>query len=190
MQYLHELEIAHRDIKCENVLLTENLNAKLTDFGFSRYVIDSRGKKILSDTFCGSLMYVAPEILRGSPYNPKIADVWSLGVILYIMLNKAMPFDETNLKRLYELQMNHRWKFRRKVIDSLSEQVKKLVGCMLHPDSTKRWRMEQIVHCNWITMDPRLVGLTSAEQTALNNATEERRKKIDTLTNRRSVIFL
>ncbi|KAF7991438.1 hypothetical protein HCN44_008750 [Aphidius gifuensis] len=187
LQYLHELDIAHRDIKCENVLITEHLNVIITDFGFSRYVVDARGKKILSDTFCGSLMYAAPEILRGSPYNPKLSDTWSLGVILYIMLNKAMPFDETNLKKLYELQTNCRWKFRRKIIDTLSEQVKKVVTNMLLPDCNKRWKIDQIVRCNWIAMDPRLVIMTHVEQAALNHAINEREKKKDHTNNKKSV---
>ncbi|XP_015113422.1 testis-specific serine/threonine-protein kinase 2-like [Diachasma alloeum] len=176
LQYLHEMEIVHRDIKCENVLLTANNNVKLTDFGFARYIIDSRGKRVLSDTFCGSLMYAAPEILRGAPYNPKAADMWSLGVILYIILNKAMPFDEPNLKKLYEIQTNRRWKFRKKVADSLSEQVKKLVTNLLEPEVTKRWTADQIIHDSWIAMDPRLVVMTPAEQAALNNAIEDRKK--------------
>ncbi|XP_011299425.1 testis-specific serine/threonine-protein kinase 1 [Fopius arisanus] len=181
LQYLHEMEIAHRDIKCENVLLTANNNVKLTDFGFARYVIDPRGKKVLSDTFCGSLMYAAPEILRGAPYNPKAADTWSLGVILYIILNKAMPFDEPNLKKLYEIQMNRKWKFRKKVADSLSEQVKKLVMNLLEPEVAKRWSVDQIIHSSWIAMDPRLVVMTPAEQAALNNAIEERKKNEEKL---------
>ncbi|XP_012279712.1 testis-specific serine/threonine-protein kinase 1 [Orussus abietinus] len=176
LQYLHEMEIAHRDMKCENVLLTSNYNVKLADFGFARYVVDNRGKRVLSDTYCGSLSYAAPEILRGTPYNPKISDIWSLGVILYIMLNKAMPFDDTNIKRLCEQQANRRWKFRGKVTDTLSDHVKKLVTCLLEPDVGKRWRMDQVLHSDWIAMDPRLMVLTPAEQSALDNAIEERKR--------------
>ncbi|XP_033365261.1 testis-specific serine/threonine-protein kinase 1-like [Bombus vosnesenskii] len=176
LQYLHEMEIAHRDIKCENVLLTSNFNVKLADFGFARYVIDNRGKRVLSDTYCGSLSYAAPEILRASPYNPKIADLWSLGVILYILLNKSMPFDDTDIKRLYEQQTNRKWKFRSKIAETLSEQVKKLVTRLLEPDVSKRWKLDQTLHSEWIAMDPRLLVLTPAEQTALNNAMQERKK--------------
>ncbi|XP_076180038.1 testis-specific serine/threonine-protein kinase 6 [Ptiloglossa arizonensis] len=176
LQYLHELEIAHRDMKCENVLLTSNYNVKLADFGFARYVIDNRGKHVLSDTYCGSLSYAAPEILRGAPYNPKIADIWSLGVILYILLNKAMPFDDTDIKRLYEQQRNRKWKFRSKIAPILSENVKKLVTSLLEPVPTKRWTLSQIITSDWIAMDSRLLVLTPAEQTALNTAMEERKK--------------
>ncbi|XP_029051476.1 testis-specific serine/threonine-protein kinase 6-like [Osmia bicornis bicornis] len=176
LQYLHEMEIAHRDMKCENVLLTSNHNVKLADFGFARYVIDNRGKRILSDTYCGSLSYAAPEILRASPYNPKMADVWSLGVILYILLNKAMPFDDTDIKSLYEQQTNRKWKFRSKVAGSLSEHVKKLVTHLLEPDPHKRWKLTQVINSDWIAMDPRLLVLTPAEQIALNNAIEEKKK--------------
>lgn len=170
------MEIAHRDIKCENVLITSNYNVKLADFGFARYMIDNRGKRVLSDTYCGSLSYAAPEILRGYPYNPKISDIWSLGVILYILLNKAMPFDEDNIKRLYELQVARKWKFRSKVTGSLTDRVKKLVSSLLEPDVSKRWRLDHIVQGDWIAMDPRLLVLTPAEQIALNNAIEERKR--------------
>ncbi|XP_012224338.1 testis-specific serine/threonine-protein kinase 6-like [Linepithema humile] len=186
LQYLHELEIVHRDVKCENVLLTSNFNVKLADFGFARYVVDSRGKHVLSDTYCGSLSYVAPEILRGYPYNPKMSDIWSLGVILYILLNKAMPFDESNVKRLYELQVARKWKFRKRS-DHLTEHVKKLVSNLLEPEVFKRWHLDQIVHSDWIAMDPRLLVLTPAEQTALSNAIEERKKHEEKVTKREVV---
>ncbi|XP_043260980.1 testis-specific serine/threonine-protein kinase 3-like [Colletes gigas] len=187
LQYLHELEIAHRDMKCENVLLTSNYNVKLADFGFARYMIDNRGKRVLSDTYCGSLSYAAPEILRGSPYNPKIADIWSLGVVLYIVLNKAMPFDDTDIKRLYEQQRNRKWKFRSKI--TLTEHVKKLVSCLLEPIPTKRWTLNQIITSDWIAMDPRLLVLTPAEQTALDNAVEERRRMVEKFSKKDPKLF-
>lgn len=112
LQYLHELEIAHRDIKCQNVLLTANYNVKLSDFGFSRFCVDDDDQPILSETYCGSMSYAAPEILRGKPYSPKPTDLWSLGVVLFVMLNKSMPFDDTRLRKLYEQQMSKKYRFR------------------------------------------------------------------------------
>ncbi|XP_015188663.1 PREDICTED: testis-specific serine/threonine-protein kinase 3-like [Polistes dominula] len=186
LQYLHEMEIAHRDMKCENVLLTTNYNVKLADFGFSRYMIDNRGKRVLSDTYCGSLSYAAPEVLRGAPYNPKCSDIWSLGVILYIILNKAMPFDETNIKILYEQQLARKWKFRRKVDETISENAKTTVSNLLEPDTKKRWQVDQILYCDWIAMDPRLLILTPAEQSALNNAIEERKRNEEKFSKKKS----
>ena len=115
LKYLHDREIAHRDMKCENLLLTAAYNIKISDFGFARYTTDDDGKQVLSDTFCGSVSYASPEIIRGQPYDCKLADVWSIGIVLYIILNKAMPFDDSSLKKLYEAQMARNWKVRSKV---------------------------------------------------------------------------
>ena len=99
--YLHNLNICHRDLKCENVLITRNHNLKIADLGFARYVVDAKGKRILSHTYCGSAAYAAPEVVKGTPYNPKMADVWSMGVIVYIMVNASMPFDDSNLRKIF-----------------------------------------------------------------------------------------
>ena len=71
-----------RDLKCENVLLDVDNNVKLSDFGFSR----PQKPEQLSRTYCGSAAYAAPEVLQGIPYHGSAYDVWSLGVILYIMV--------------------------------------------------------------------------------------------------------
>lgn len=96
IQYLHSINIVHRDLKCENVLLNKKNQIKLADFGFSRKLMPSE----LSKTFCGSAAYAAPELLQGIPYIGVSADVWSSGVILYIMACSSMPFRDSNIKTL------------------------------------------------------------------------------------------
>lgn len=76
------MDVLCRDLKCENVLLDVDNNVKLTDFGFSR----TQQADQLSRTYCGSAAYASPEVLQGVPYSGKAYDVWSLGVILYIMV--------------------------------------------------------------------------------------------------------
>lgn len=139
------MEIAHRDIKCENILLTSEMNVKLADFGFARYVKDDYGRSILSDTYCGSVNYIAPEVVIGTPYNPKISDMWSMGVILFIILNKSMPFKVSDAPtRMYQQQMQRRYKFRTKGLILSSESAKNLVANLLEPNVTFRWTIEQV----------------------------------------------
>ncbi|XP_019876466.1 testis-specific serine/threonine-protein kinase 1 [Aethina tumida] len=178
MQYLHNLDIAHRDLKCENCLITGNFNLKLADFGFARFTSDKNGKLILSSTYCGSLSYAPPEILKGSPYYPKIGDLWSMGIILYVMLNKAMPFDDSNIKKLYEQQLSKKWAFRSKVVDGLSDQVKEFIPHLLEPNTKTRYTIEDVLTSQWISMDPRLAALSPAEEQALK-ASKEGRKTFD-----------
>lgn len=158
IQYMHELEIAHRDIKCENVLLTANQNAKLSDFGFARMCVDKKFNEVQSETFCGSLSYTAPEILHGAPYFPKPTDVWSLGVVMYVMLNRAMPFEDKHIKQLHSAQLARNWKFRSRYVDTLSENCKRLVTCMLEPNLANRLNIDQVINSEWVAMDSRLLG--------------------------------
>ncbi|XP_032511828.1 testis-specific serine/threonine-protein kinase 1-like isoform X4 [Danaus plexippus] len=179
LQYLHELEITHRDIKCENVLLTANFNVKLSDFGFARFCIDDEDQPILSETYCGSMSYAAPEILRGKPYLPKPTDLWSLGVVLFVMLNKSMPFDDTRMRKLYEQQMGKKYRFRSRVATVLSLECKALVKHLLEPDPGLRHSATQILNSDWIAMDSRLTTLNAVEAAALQKAKEERQKLSD-----------
>ncbi|EEB17053.1 cAMP-dependent protein kinase catalytic subunit, putative [Pediculus humanus corporis] len=176
LEYLHELQMAHRDLKCENILITNNFNAKVADFGFSRFLLDDNGNKVLSETYCGSTSYSPPEILKGIPYNPKASDIWSLGIIIYVMLNKAMPFGDMSVKKLYEEQVKKKWKFKSYISTIISAQVKDLLNNMLEPDPAKRFTVEKVLNSEWIRMDPRIQGMSEEENLALKEAKEKRQK--------------
>ncbi|KAF6200843.1 hypothetical protein GE061_005290 [Apolygus lucorum] len=151
LDYLHSREIVHRDLKCENVLLTKRNNIKIADFGFARFCVED-GKRILSTTFCGSAAYAAPEVVSASPYNPKIADVWSLGIILFIMLNGTMPFDDSNLQKLLTDQMERNWSFRRSLKKTISPEGKEIVTKILEPDTIRRMYLDKIQKTNYFRM--------------------------------------
>lgn len=89
--YVHEMSCVHRDLKLENILLDKNGNVKLCDFGFTR---EYEGKASYLQTFCGTVCYSAPEMLKGEKYAGEKVDVWSLGIILYALLAGELPFDE------------------------------------------------------------------------------------------------
>ena len=85
------MSCVHRDLKLENILLDKNENVKLCDFGFTR---EYEGKANYLQTFCGTVCYSAPEMLKGEKYAGEKVDVWSLGIILFALLTGELPFDE------------------------------------------------------------------------------------------------
>ncbi|XHG05276.1 hypothetical protein AWENTII_008516 [Aspergillus wentii] len=89
--YVHSKSCVHRDLKLENILLDKNENVKLCDFGFTR---EYEGKASYLQTFCGTICYSAPEMLKAEKYAGEKVDVWSLGIILYALLAGELPFDE------------------------------------------------------------------------------------------------
>lgn len=101
LDFCHTRKIAHRDLKPENLLIFPEKCLKIGDFGFARHfdVNDS-----YSLTFCGSNAYICPEILRQQPYNPLLADIWSCGVILFVMIYGNLPFEDTgSIRKLIEV---------------------------------------------------------------------------------------
>ncbi|XP_003474704.2 testis-specific serine/threonine-protein kinase 1 [Cavia porcellus] len=159
IKYCHDLDIVHRDLKCENLLLDKDYNIKVSDFGFSkRCMRDDSGQLALSKTFCGSAAYAAPEVLQGIPYQPKVYDIWSLGVILYIMVCGSMPYDDSNIKKMLRLQKEHRVNFPRS--KHLTSDCKDLIYHMLHPDVHRRLRIDDILSHSWV--QPKALNQASA----------------------------
>ena len=87
------MSCVHRDLKLENILLDKHENVKLCDFGFTR---EYENKTAHLQTFCGTVCYSAPEMLRGEKYAGEKVDIWSLGIILYALLTGELPFDDDN----------------------------------------------------------------------------------------------
>ncbi|ERN03738.1 hypothetical protein AMTRI_Chr05g65760 [Amborella trichopoda] len=98
VDYCHSKGVFHRDLKPENLLLDAQGNLKISDFGLS--ALPQQGVDLLHTT-CGTPNYVAPEVLSHNGYNGAAADVWSCGVILYVLMAGYRPFDETDLANLY-----------------------------------------------------------------------------------------
>ncbi|CAG9828893.1 unnamed protein product [Diabrotica balteata] len=146
VHYLHNLGIAHRDIKCENIFLSNVNTAKLGDFGFARHCQTKSGKSILSDTFCGSVAYVPPEMLQKKQYDPKKCDVWALGCVLYIFFFAQMPFDDADTRRMVKDQLNRNVKH----LDWCSHNLGDLLLRILEPDVHLRITTGQVMRHLWL----------------------------------------
>lgn len=152
IDYCHQKTVVHRDIKCENLLLNEAFEIKLSDFGFARKhagMIDPKIK--LSETFCGSYAYASPEILKGVPYMPHQSDIWSMGVVLFAMVYGRLPFDDTNYSDLLRQVQN-------KVVFPDSPQVSDACNeliCRILSHVKVRSTVEDIQKDPWLTRVPR-----------------------------------
>ena len=121
--YLHSQNITHRDIKIDNMLLDNNKNLKLVDFGLSTYYSDNE----LLNQPCGTVVYAATEVLEGKEYHGMLADVWSSAIVLYGMLSGFLPFcdndDEINKKNVIKGKINIPNFFPPLVIDLLTHML-------------------------------------------------------------------
>jgi len=121
LEYMHSLNIVHRDIKCENCFISFDGVLKLGDFGFAR----TMGGDELSQTFCGSTVYAAPEILASSePYNAFYSDVWSCGIILYAMFTAKLPFNREKLIHFFENQVVEVPQLTKKISDMATRLIR------------------------------------------------------------------
>lgn len=146
ISYLHRIEIAHRDLKNDNILIDSNGVAKLTDFGFACFTIDRKTQaQLLSLTSCGTKAYVAPEVFN-PPYNAKIADIWSLGVCIYECVTLKQPFRDDQPTQIFiKSQLEKGLSIPKSTRDNLSEPLQDLLKRMIEPDVNKRIRAESVL---------------------------------------------
>jgi len=159
VKYLHDKNIVHRDLKPENILLTckdvDKMKPKLADFGLARKNIKTQDCK----TFCGTPHYFAPEVIhtfrdrdQGQPGGyGKQADMWSLGVILYIMLSGIPPFEEEGL---YEQILEGKYEFDVTEWNQVTPEAKELVRQLMTVNPHGRLTIVQAVGHKWFTLDP------------------------------------
>nr|XP_018910956.1 PREDICTED: serine/threonine-protein kinase SIK2-like [Bemisia tabaci] len=150
VEYCHNRKIVHRDLKAENLLMDANMNIKIADFGFSNYY--TPGEQLA--TWCGSPPYAAPEVFEGKKYIGPEIDIWSLGVVLYVLVCGALPFDGSTLHSLRDRVLSGRFR----IPYFMSSDCESLIRKMLVLDPSKRFSIEQIKRHRWMMEEaPRLL---------------------------------
>lgn len=147
VQYCHAHLVAHRDLKPENLLLDEEGNIKISDFGLSNVLKPGR----LFSTWCGSPVYTPPEVVLRQQYNGIAMDIWSLGVILYVIVTGGMPWRlESNVVRNIDDLIKGNYE----IPDFLgvSDDCRELIGMMLTADSKKRATLDAVMNHKWVCM--------------------------------------
>ncbi|KAG5852919.1 hypothetical protein ANANG_G00067630 [Anguilla anguilla] len=146
VDYCHRHHIVHRDLKTENLLLDANMNIKLADFGFGNFY--NSGEAL--STWCGSPPYAAPEVFEGKEYEGPQLDIWSLGVVLYVLVCGSLPFDGASLPALRQRVTEGRFR----IPFFMSQDCENLIRKMLVVDPAKRISIAQIKQHRWMLADP------------------------------------
>jgi serine/threonine protein kinase len=149
VKYCHTQGIAHRDLKPENLLLDGEGNIKISDFGLANLTNNTDD---LMSTVCGTPNYVAPEVIRDQGYNGFAADVWSCGIILYVMMSGHQAFDDPNVKALFNKIERGEYQMSR----YFSDGAKDLIAKILVVDANRRYTINQIIAHPWfqVGFDP------------------------------------
>ncbi|KAH7564775.1 hypothetical protein ACOSQ2_021809 [Xanthoceras sorbifolium] len=144
VDFCHSRGVYHRDIKPENLLLDENENLKISDFGLSA-LADCKRQDGLLHTTCGTPAYVAPEVINRKGYDGEKADIWSCGVVLFVLLAGYLPFHDSNLMEMYrkigkaEFRCPH-W---------FPPEVRRLLTKILDPNPNTRISISKIKESSW-----------------------------------------
>ncbi|KAL2087552.1 hypothetical protein ACEWY4_016380 [Coilia grayii] len=154
VEYCHQRRIIHRDLKAENLLLDINMNVKLADFGFGNFY---KPGEMLS-TWCGSPPYAAPEVFEGKPYEGPKLDIWSLGVVLYVLVSGTLPFDGDNLYLLRQRVTKGHFR----VPFFMSQECENLIRKMLTVNPARRISIAEIKQHRWMQADPAAAAAAAA----------------------------
>ncbi|KAM0935034.1 putative protein kinase CAMK-CAMKL-CHK1 family [Dioscorea sansibarensis] len=164
VDYCHSRGVYHRDLKPENLLLDSHGVLKVSDFGLSTFVPQLRGDGLLH-TACGTPNYVAPEVLNDGGYDGAAADVWSCGVILFVLLAGYLPFDEPNIASLYK-KISRADFF---IPSHFSSSTKKLIKRILDPNPLTRMTIRQIIESEWFKVGYKPPDFEHGEQVSLDD---------------------
>lgn len=147
LQYLHKYGIVHRDLKLENVMMSNNSNQaipKLVDFGLAKMI----GPNEKADEPFGTLGYVAPEVLKKEPYSFS-CDLWSYGCLIYALISGSLPFDHESQKETIRMTLENKLEFDLPVWEKVSEQCKHLLGQLLMKKPRHRISLNDALKHPW-----------------------------------------
>ena len=145
LYYMHQMNICHRDIRTEHIMFDKNKTPKIVGFSYSSFYnkINNKNQK-LNDSF-GSLCYACPEIIQEMAYDPELADVWSIGVVLYAMVSGYLPFCEEDDEKTKDLITEGKLEFP----NEMTNKLKDLLKHMLDINSEKRYNFSKIIKHPW-----------------------------------------
>jgi len=170
--YLHKAGIVHRDLKPENLLLgdrTDSAAVKVADFGLSKVIDPS----VMMATSCGTPSYVAPEVLMAKGYGPEV-DLWSIGVITFILLCGYPPFFSEDLAELFEQIMTADYEFADEYWSAVSSEAKDFISGLLVVDPSNRMTAKQALAHPWLR------GLAVTDSAAVQPQLKEKMKEYTT----------
>ncbi|KAI4356132.1 hypothetical protein L6164_000179 [Bauhinia variegata] len=173
VKYCHSIGVYHRDLKLDNLLIDENMKLKVTDFGLGAVKDQTRPDGLLH-TVCGTPAYVAPEILAKKGYDGAKVDVWSCGVILFVLTAGYLPFNDQNIAVMYRKICRGQFRLPRWT----SPDLRRFISRMLDTNPESRITVDEILRDPWF-----LKGYREVQCSKLRHWTEpeenERRKSLN-----------